>query len=143
VNQPQFFSIGAAVLGMLMHYLLTRAGSKTGAFLTGMFSQLVLLGTTFIQLLSTQSLGFFTMIFFQALAVLAYGIVARSRSLVIAPVIFIVMSVIAVIFSTFRGIATAIMIGVTGIVLLLLGILAVLLRERITKMSERFSDWQA
>src|SRR5581483_4115392 len=46
VDQPQYFSMGAAILGMLMHYLLTRAGSKTGAFLTGMFSQLTLLGTT-------------------------------------------------------------------------------------------------
>ena len=40
----------AALLGILMHYLLTRAGSKRAAFLTGMFSQLVLLGTSYYPL---------------------------------------------------------------------------------------------
>lgn len=143
VHQAQFFSIGAAILGMLMHYLLVRAGSKTGAFVTGMFSQLVLLGTTFIQLLSTQSLGFFVIIFFQGLAVLAYGIVARSRSLVMVPIIFIVASVLAVIYTALSGIATVVMIGCTGIGLLLLGIAAVVLRERFTQIGERLRDWQA
>jgi hypothetical protein len=143
VDEPQFFSIGTALLGILMHYLLTRAGSKTGAFLTGMFSQLVLLGTTYIQLVSTSRLGFFILIFFQALVVLAYGIVVRSRSLVIAPIVFIVLSVLTVIYGTLRGIATAVLIGCSGIILLLLGILAVVLRERIAKLGARLSDWQS
>ncbi|MBI2758246.1 MAG: hypothetical protein HYX49_06170 [Chloroflexi bacterium] len=143
VDEPQYFSMGAAILGMLMHYLLTRAGGRTGAFLTGMFSQLVLLGTTYIQLYSTEKLGFFVVIFFQALAVLIYGIVIRSRSLVIAPIIFIVLSVFTVIYGVLKGISTVILIGCTGILLLSLGILAVILRERLTKIGERFSDWQA
>jgi hypothetical protein len=142
VDEPQFFSMGAAVLGLLMHYLLTRAGSKTGAFLTGLFSQLVLLSTTFIQLLSTQRLGFFAIIFFQGLVVLAYGIVVRSRSLVIAPIAFIVLSVLAVIYKALRGFGTVVIVGGAGMVLLVLGILAVVMRERITKMGERFSEWQ-
>jgi hypothetical protein len=143
VDQPQFFSIGAALLGILMHYLLTRAGSKTGALLAGSFSQLVLLGTTQIQLLSTQNLGFFILIFFQGLAVLAYGIVVRSRSLVGAPILFIVLAVLTVIYGALAGITTVVLIGCSGIVLLLLGIAAVLLRERIAQVRERLSEWQA
>ena len=143
VDQPQFFSMGAALLGMLMHYLLSRSGSKSGAFLAGMFSQLVLLGTTFIQLLSTEELAYFMLIFFQGLAVLVYGIVVRSRSLVIAPIVFIVVSVIAVIYTALKGIGTVVLIGGAGIILLLLGILAVILRERIAKIGESLSEWQA
>jgi hypothetical protein len=143
VDEPQFFSMGAAVLGMLMHYLLRRARSGAGAFVTGMFSQLVLLGTTFVQLYSTEKLGFFVVIFLQGLAVLIYGVVIRSRSLVIAPIIFIVLSVFTVVYGVLKGISTVILIGCTGVLLLLLGILAVILRERITRIGERFSDWQA
>jgi archaellum biogenesis protein FlaJ (TadC family) len=82
-------------------------------------------------------------IFFQALAVLAYGIVVRSRSLVIAPIAFIVLAVLTVIYSALTGIATVVLIGCSGIGLLLLGILAVTLRERIAKLGERISGWQA
>jgi hypothetical protein len=143
VDQPQFFSMGAALLGLLMHYLLSRAGSKLGAFLTGLFSQLVLLGTTYLQMFSTQQLSFFVVIFFQAMAVLAYGIVVRSRSLVIAPIVFIVLSVLTVIYSVLVGIATVVLVGCSGIGLLLLGILAVVLRERIAGLGDRLSGWQA
>jgi hypothetical protein len=143
VDQPQFYSVGGAVLGMLMHYLLTRAGSKTGAFITGMLSQLALLGTTYVQMYSTQRLGFFVVIFFQALAVLAYGIVIRSRSLVITPIIFIVLSVFTVVYSALRGLSTVILIGGTGIILLLLGILAVLLRERLVRLGDYWNTWSA
>lgn len=143
VDEPQFYSVGGAVLGMLMHYLLTHAGSKTGAFITGMLSQLALLGTTYIQMYSTQRLGFFFVIFFQALAVLAYGIVIRSRSLVITPIIFIVLSVFTVVYSALRGLSTVILIGGTGIILLLLGILAVLLRERLVRLGDYWSSWSA
>lgn len=142
VDQPQFFSVGAALLGMLMHYLLTRNGSYRSAFLTGMFSQVVLLGTTFVQLLSTAELEYFIVLFFQGLAVLAYGIVIRSRSLVLTPIIFIVAAVIAVIYGTLKGITTVVLIGCTGILLLLLGIVAVMLRERIARLGERMGDWQ-
>lgn len=143
VDQPQFYSVGASALGLLMHYLLTRSGSRTGAFLTGMVSQLVLLSTTYIQMVSTNQLGFFVVLFFQGLAVLVYGIVIRSRSLVITPILFIVLGVITVIYSALKGISTVIVIGCTGIILLLLGILAVVLRERLIKIGERFSDWSA
>ncbi|HEY2980210.1 MAG TPA: hypothetical protein VGJ22_03430, partial [Anaerolineales bacterium] len=143
VDEPQFYSLGAAALGLLMHYLLTRSGSRTGAFLTGMLSQLVLLSTTYIQMVSTQHLSFFVVLFFQALAVLIYGIVIRSRSLVATPIAFIVLGVITVVYSALKGISTVILIGCTGITLLLLGILAVVLRERLLRISERFSDWKA
>jgi hypothetical protein len=147
VDEPQFFSIATAALGMLMHYLLTRAGSRTGAFITGMVSQLVLLSTTYIQFLSaeglTERLVFFAVIFFQALVVLIYGIVIRSRSLVITPIIFSVLSVITVLYGLLEGILPVIMIGCTGLTLLMLGILAVIMRERLKQISERFGDWGA
>ncbi len=75
VDQPQFYSIGAALLGMLTHYLLTRAGSKTGAFIMGMLSQLVLLGTTYIQMVSANDLNFFFILFAQSMLVLIYGLI--------------------------------------------------------------------
>lgn len=143
VNQPQYFSVATAVLGMLMHYLLTRTGSRTGAFITGMVSQLVLLSTTYIQFLSTARIVFFFAIFFQALAVLGYGIVIRSRSLVITPLVFLVLSVLTVLYGLLQGILTVILIGCTGIILLMLGILAVIMRDRLKQIGERFSDWGA
>jgi hypothetical protein len=143
VDEPQFFSIATAALGMLMHYLLTRAGSRTGAFITGMVSQLVLLSTTYIQFLSTERIGFFFAIFFQALAVLGYGIVIRSRSLVITPLGFLVLSVLTVAYGLLQGILTVLLIGCTGMLLLLLGILAVIMRDRFKQIGERFSEWGA
>ena len=143
VDEPQFFSIATAALGMLMHYLLTRAGSRTGAFITGMVSQLVLLSTTYIQFLSTERLVFFVVIFFQALAVLVYGIVIRSRSLVVTPLVFLVLSVLTVLYGLLQGILTVVLIGCTGFILLMLGILAVIMRDRLKQISERFSDWGA
>jgi len=142
-DEPQFFSVATAALGLLMHYLLIRAGSRTGAFITGMVSQLVLLGTTYIQFLSNGRLLFFAVLFFQALAVLVYGIVIRSRSLVITPVVFAVLSVITVLYGLLEGILPVILIGCTGILLLLLGIFAVIMRERLKQISERFSEWGA
>ncbi len=143
VDEPQFFSIATALLGLLMHYLLTRAGSRTGAFITGMVSQLVLLGTTYIQFVSTERFAFFFALFFQAIVVLIYGIVVRSRSLVITPIIFAVLSVMTVLYGLLEGILPVILIGCTGLILLLLGILAVVLRDRVKQISERFNDWGA
>jgi hypothetical protein len=142
-NEIQFFSIGAALLGLFQHYLLVRAGSKTGAFITGMVSQLVLLGTTYIQMLSTQELGYFIVLFFQFLVVLTYGIVIRSRSLTFTPIVIIILGVITVLYSAFKGLNTVVLIGCTGIIMLVFGIIAVLMRERITKLGERLSSWGA
>jgi cell division septation protein DedD len=103
VTQPQFYSIGAALLGLLMHYLLTRTGSDKGAFVTGLVSQLLLLGTTYIQMLATEELGYFAALFFQALAVLIYGLVLRSRSLVGVPVAMLVLGVSTVCCSSCVG----------------------------------------
>jgi len=143
VDEPQYFSIGAALLGMLMHYLLVRAKSKTGAFIMGMVSQLTLLGTTYIQMTSTEKLSFFFVLFIQSMIILAYGIVMRSRSLVIAPIGFAVLGTVTVLYSALRDLSIVLIVGVTGLALLVLGILAVLMRERITTLAERFSDWDA
>ena len=143
VDQPQFFSIGAALLGIIMHYLLVRSGSTVGAFVVGMASQLVLLGTTYIQMSATQDLAFFAALFFQSLAVMLYGIVIRSRSLTFTPIGFVVLGVVTVVLSILKGISTVIVIGGTGILMILLGILAVAMRQSLTKVGDYMSDWIA
>jgi hypothetical protein len=142
VDEPQYYSIGAALLGMLMHYLLTRAGGKTGAFIAGMLSQLVLLGTTYIQMVSTNKLSFFIVLFVQSMIILIYGLIQRSRSLVITPIVFAVLGVMTVIYSALKGLGPVILIGSTGVLLLMAGIIAVLLRERITRLGEQLSEWK-
>ncbi|HNC07517.1 MAG TPA: hypothetical protein PLX14_02350 [Anaerolineales bacterium] len=144
-TEPQFFSMGAALLGMIQHYLLVRAESKTGAFITGMVSQLILLGTTYIQMVTSGSEGliYFVVLFLQSLAVLVYGLVIRSRSLTFTPIILVVLGVMTVLYSAFQGMNTVVLIGCTGILMLIFGIIAVLMRERITKLGERLSDWRA
>src|SRR5262249_12705375 len=42
VTEPQFLAIGAALLGLVMHYLLTRNKSVGAALATGLISQLLL-----------------------------------------------------------------------------------------------------
>ena len=144
VDEPQFFSIGAALLGLIQHYLLVRAESKTGAFIMGMLSQFVLLGTTYIEMLNKSELifGYFLVLFFQSLAALAYGIVIRSRSLTLFPIGFVALGVITVVSKALEG-AAIFVIGCTGILLLMFGVFAVLLRERISKLSEKIGDWKA
>ena len=142
VDQPQFYSMGAALLGMLQHYLLTRAESKIGAFLMGMVSQLTLLGTTYIQMINTEQLIYFVVLFLQSLVVLVYGLVIRSRSLTFTPIALVVLGVITVLYTALKGLNTVVLIGCTGIILLTLGILAVVMREKITKVSEKLSDWK-
>lgn len=143
VDEPQFYSVGAAALGLLMHYLLRRAGNRKSTFITGMLSQFVLLGATYIQMVDTGESRYFFVLFFQALVVLAYGIVTRSKSLVIAPIGFAVLAVISVLYNALKDLSLVVIIGVTGVLLIGIGILAVVMRERITTMAERFSDWEA
>jgi hypothetical protein len=147
VDQPQFYSIGAALLGFIMHYFLVRSGSKWAAFFTGLLSQLILLGTSYIQMFSTEQLIYFVVLFLQALVVLVYGLVVRSRSLVLAPIIFVVLGVITVALSVLAGIPALILIGCTGLLLLLLGIAALVMREKLlaatNRLGERLSGWQA
>ena len=144
VSEPQFFSMGAALLALVQHYLLVRAESKAGAFIMGMVSQFVLLGTTYIEMLNKNDLIFtyFLVLFFQSLAVLAYGIVIRSRSLTFFPIGFVVLGVLTVVINALEG-AAIFVIGCTGILLLMFGVLAVLLRERISKLSEKIGEWKA
>ncbi len=142
VDQPQFYSVGAAALGMLMHYLLVRAGSKTSAFVTGMLSQIVLLSTTYVQIISEEQLIYFAVLFFQALAVLIYGIIIRSRSMVVTPIIFLVLGVLTVTFNLL-GEFSIFLIGCTGLLLLMFGIGALLLRERFASLREQLDDWNA
>ncbi len=142
VDQPQFYSVAAAAVGMLMHYLLVRAGSKTSAFITGMLSQLVLLTTTYFQLVAEEQLLYFAVLFFQALAVLIYGIVSRSRSLVITPIIFLVLGVLTVTINLV-GEWSIFLIGCTGVLLIVFAIAALLLREKFASLREQLDDWNA
>ena len=143
VDEPQFYSVGAAALGLLQHYLLRRAGQKSAAFIMGILSQLVLLGTSYIQMVETGELKYFFLLLFQFLAMLAYGIVVHSRSLIIAPIAIVVLAVLTILYKALKDLSLVIIIGVIGLILLALGILAVVMRERITSMAERFSDWDA
>jgi len=143
VDQPQYFSIGAALLGMLMHYLLTRAESRTGAIFMGTVSQLALLGTSYVQLISTSQVGYFFVLFFQSLVIIFYGLYMRSRSLVFAPIAIVVLATLTILYSALQNLSLVIIIGVSGLILLTLGILAVLMRERITSFVEKFNDWNA
>ena len=69
--------------------------------------------------------------------------VMRSRSLIIAPISFAVLAVVTVLYNALKDLTLVFIIGIAGIVLLALGILAVVMRERITDMAERFSDWDS
>ena len=145
ITEPQYYSIGAAVLGLVMHTLLLRRGQALAAVLTGLAAQMILLSTTYIQLIQSEKILFFYIVFFQALILIAYGLFVRSRSFVIVPVVFVVVTVITVTFSLLKGVSTALLIGGTGLLLLALGIVALLLRERVQQATERLgrhlSNW--
>ena len=147
VTEPQFYSVAAALLGILMHYLLQRGGQQHPAFVTGVLSQLVLLSTTYVQMISSEQFSFFFLLFFQSLVLLAYGVVIRSRSFVIMPVVFSILGVLGVAFSVLSGLPTALIIGCTGLILLALGVLALLLRERLLEAADslggRLGGWKA
>jgi hypothetical protein len=147
VSQPQFYSIGAALLGFVMHYCLVRSGSFWTAFMTGLLSQVVLLGTSYIQMFSTEQLLYFVVLFLQAMVVLGYGLVIRSRSLALAPIIFVVLGVITVALTVLAGWPALILVGCTGLLLLLAGIAALVMREQLlamtNRLSERLGGWQA
>jgi hypothetical protein len=145
VTEPQAYSIGVALLGFVMHYLLVRAGNQRQAFVMGGLSQLVLLGTTYIQMLATEEFSFFFVLFLQSLVVLAYGVVVRSRSLILVPILFSILGVLSVAFSVLAGVNTAILIGCTGLLMILLGVLALLYRDRLLTAGQRlgksFGSW--
>jgi hypothetical protein len=142
VDEPQFFSVGTALFGLIQHYLLTRARSKSGTFLMGMLSQFVLLGTTYIEMVNKNDLGYFFLLFAQSLVILVYGIISRSRSLTFFPIGFVTLGVVTVVYSALKDIGAIFVIGCTGIILLILGVIAVLLRERIAKLGEKLSEWK-
>jgi hypothetical protein len=128
-----------------MHYLMLRGGHQQPALLTGLVSQLVLLGTTYMQMLSTERLVFFFLLFFQGLILLAYGVVIRSRSFVVGPVCFAVIAVISVTFSVLSGLPVAVMIGCTGMILLILGTMGLWLRQRLAttagSLGQQLGNW--
>ena len=95
----------------------------------------------------SEGLIYFIVLFFQAIAVLVYGVIIRSRSLTFMPIFFLVVGVMSVIYivvyKLLDVITSILMIGCTGLLLLGLGIAAVMMRERISKFSEQLSDWKA
>ncbi len=64
--------------------------------------------------------------------VLTYGLVIRSKSLTITPVIFVVPGIITATLSVLAGIPALIMVGCTGLLLLILGSVALIMREPVT-----------
>ena len=138
ITEPQYYSIGAALLGIIMHYLLLRTANAWAALITGILAQLILFGTSYIQMVQSLDLKFFTMLFFQSLALLVYGLVVRSRTLVLMPIGFAILGVGTVTLTIFKGLPTALIIGCTGILMLVLGIISLLLRERLLQWVENF-----
>ncbi|HEY84101.1 MAG TPA: hypothetical protein G4N96_03175 [Chloroflexi bacterium] len=130
IDQPQFYSIGAAMLGFLMHYLLRKAEQPVAALLTGIVAQLILFSTTYIQTLLNEQFIYFLALFLQAVIVLAYGVVARLKSFIIIPILFAVLSVVTLAFSLFSGIPAMLLVGCVGTLLLTAGVAALALRER-------------
>ncbi len=110
--------------------------------MAGMFSQLTLIGTSYRQFVGTENVWYFVIMFFQSLAVTAYGIVVRSRSLVITPIVLVIIGVITVVFGTLRGLSTVVLVGCSGIGLILMGITALFLRDRIGDLRDRLKDWR-
>jgi hypothetical protein len=143
VSEPQFYSIGAALLGIIMHYLVTRSAEgnrhKLAAFVTGTLAQLVLLSTTYVQMQMQHDFTFFFMLFFQALALLIYGLTVRSKSFVLLPILFLVLSALTVAFTILSGLSTALIIGVTGLALLLIGVIGLGFRSKIAVVTEQFN----
>jgi hypothetical protein len=147
IEQPQFYSVGAALLGFVMHYFLVRSKSSWAAFLTGLLSQFILLGTSYFQMFSDNQTLYFFVLFVQAMVVLVYGLVVRSRSLVLAPSAFIILGVITVALNALTGLPVLLLVGCTGLLLLLAGITALVMREKLLAMTnrlgERLGGWQA
>ena len=133
LENPQFYAIGAALLGVVMHYLLRRARQDAAAAVTGVLAQLILLSTTYIQLVVDGGFAYFFVIFLQSLVLLVYGLVVRSRSFLIVPILFSVLSVITVTLTLLSGLASVLLIGCTGALLLLFGVIALLMREKISR----------
>jgi hypothetical protein len=146
VSEPQVYSIGAAMLGFLMHYLLVRSGGNWAAFFTGLISQLILLSTTYIQMVDTERFVFFFILFVQSLVVITYGLVIRSKSLTITPVVFVVLGVITATLRVLGRLPTLILVGCTGFLLLILGSVALIMRKKLlavtNQLGERLGDWQ-
>jgi hypothetical protein len=138
ITEPQYYSIGAALLGIIMHYLLIRTSNAWAALITGILAQLILFGTSYIQMVQSLDLKFFTMLFFQSLVLLVYGLVVRSRTLVLVPIGFVILGVVTVTLTILKGLPTALIIGCTGMLLLILGIAGLLLRERLVRWVENF-----
>jgi hypothetical protein len=138
VTEPQFYSTGTALLAVITHYLLYQRREERGAFLvgftTGWIAQVILLGTSFIQM--SAGLEFFFLLFFQSLALLGYGLMIRSLSFTIMPILFVVGGVLRVVFTVLADYSTVVILGCTGLSLLLVGIAALGLRDRLLKAYE-------
>jgi hypothetical protein len=140
VTEPQFYSIVAGLLGVGMQYLLLRSKQYAAAVITGLIAQLILLSTTYVQMVSSEKFTFFILLFVQSLLLLLYGILVRARSFVVTPIAFVVIGVITVAFNILSEIGQLLLIGCTGITLLALGVLALLLRERIANATAGFGE---
>ena len=131
------------MLGMLIHYLFSRAGNRTGALISSMVSQLVLLGTAYFQVLTTGRFLYIFALFAQAIAVLFYGVTIRSRSMVINPIGFLALTTLTVLFGRMpQSFITKVLIGCFGLALLILSISAVIMRGKFKQLYEHFSDWE-
>ena len=59
------------------------------------------------------------------------------------PTICIALASVTILYNALKDLSVVLILGITGLVLLGLGILAVVMRERISNLAERFSDWDS
>jgi hypothetical protein len=142
VTEPQFYSTGTGLLAIVTHYFLTRRSEGRAAFMLGfamgVTAQMILLGTSFIQM--SAGLQFFFMLFFQSLILLGYGLVIRSLSFTVIPILFVVGGVLRVVFEMWARYSTVVTLGCTGLALVLLGITALVMRERLLRTYEELQQ---
>ena len=130
VRQPQFYTVPAALLGLLLHFLYRRGGHKLAATLIATLAQLVLFTTTYGQMLAHRSGWYFAMLFLQALVVLGYGVWTNEAALIWVPIGFAVLATASMVLMQFQGLGVLLLLCASGLALLFGGLYFLARRAR-------------
>ncbi|HEY57206.1 MAG TPA: hypothetical protein G4O04_01455 [Anaerolineae bacterium] len=142
VRQPQFYTMAAAGLVLVLYHLFHHARRGVIAFFLGLGAQLILFTTTYIQLVSQpeRAGAYFTLLFLQALAVLGYGFWVRTRLFLWGPALAIALTVATMVLSRWGGVGVLLLICLTGTGLLTGGLLFLWKRNRPQETSPDTED---
>ena len=130
VRQPQWYTIPAAALGLLLHALYRRTGHQVTAFVMGALAQLVLFTTTYVQMVSHRSGWYFAMLFLQGLVVLGYGLWSNAPALIWPPIGFVVLATVTIVLIQFQGLGVLALLCGAGLALLAGGLFVLTRRAR-------------